>query len=1270
MKSGWNTALEGRVRRTDPTARIMVEARVETAADLRQRYDQFQNLDSLPANAELVSDGGVRLKATGASGPGTATQTAFARSLLDSGATTPFMDPLVPKDSAPFLNTQQNRLAAMIEWIGSESTQMQLTQIQAWLHPRFSSSVAKTVAQWRMDLFAVVVVNDANPSNPGQGWAWQVVPLTSRPIFAPAPGEAAGFVTFDLSTWGIFPKSVAAAQVVVANFAAIPFSVNEIVMVALFTGVDANGNPATNIGLGFDGGHASQVSAAGSKLTGQLVKWLNPTQESSAQTGLPLQSPGYLNAVGPSGTVPTIQTTFGTYTAATVTFSTNKINLGTPILKANLELVGRSETPPGTSVTYQVQDDSAAWQTYTDGQTLNQIAGTFASASYQQLAIRSTLTPNTAADRTPILRTLGARAITITDLSDIAQVERVAWACDPSTHKAELPELSLIAIHDGERDFRDAISYLLANNPIGSIILRLWAGDKSLPKGQWCALDDFLIDDYDLAAPHTRLTALSVLALIRGALPNLTAEVDAYPNADTSNPGVWTASAGTTLWQALADNNGGSGLLPWDDSTYIQSVTNPANAQYTTALGSIGAPNQIAGIQVQYRYALSGGASLNLKVELMQGSTVIQDNGNITVNSATVSQGSFTLTGGAAARVTNWGGLSLRFTANGTGQLRVMWARLAVLPIRPSLLYANQTPQAVYSDLLSNQIALDARYRGPSMQGIPGLDTGTPITVSKTITSPPGGPSDLKMAKDEVDALAFVAGGVVTSSQGRVLYRALYDVAVDAASGFVTYTPSNRSVVLYIPAQELAENIAISPGFRYRVPLFRVPWGYDYKANAYTGEARGASGPALSAMGVTALGAARVDPPQRPDDRIGQWIPTQNLANGVALRHIIAFGLGLLVWRFRTTYAHPELEIGDAIAIQTDRFVAWDPTAGGAQNGRPLFGPMWVAGIVVGIYDVWGKDLAIWIPNWASLGPGNGPQQVAGYVPWNGGQIPIGAPITPTPYPSNIGQTSSWNNAQGSIIPSACGGGTSFFSWKAGGLSSGQMWASFGWTAQTVYRPDGSQLPIAAPPAAPDAPVLGQQAGGALGARTLFCRIAYARKLGVGNLVALYPVSAEASFAVSANNLLTVQAPGAQANYDGWCVLVGNTTNLEFGQPASGAGAGTTAILPFGAQWVENVSGFRTTNTQFDNANWKSVTLVDLSTSITLSMYPYFNQVTALVELGPFVGAGGDPGTAQIQVSDFHIPLSTLVSGSYSFAVNVPAAAGSNSGSGGGGRLT
>jgi hypothetical protein len=237
-------------------------------------------------------------------------------------------------------------------------------------------------------------------------------------------------------------------------------------------------------------------------------------------------------------------------------------------------------------------------------------------------------------------------------------------------------------------------------------------------------------------------------------------------------------------------------------------------------------------------------------------------------------------------------------------------------------------------------------------------------------------------------------------------------------------------------------------------------------------------------------------------------------------------------------------------------------------------------------------------------------------------------------------------NDQGSMAPTAIPASGTFFSYASNGIAS-HMWISWGWNAQTLSRADQSTVSVPAPPAAPAAPTLTDVAGGALGARTDFVRICYTKD---GKL---YPVSTEASRAISANRLLQVAAPTTDNNYDGWVVLVSATTNTETVQ---------TGVQPFGAPWTEPSTGFTTNLTPW-SSSWKSITTTELVVSTTYYFYGSFDVAANLVRV--FGGTvGQDAPSAGKQNGDGRIPLSF---GAMT-AATLTAGTG-NSGNGGGGKF-
>jgi hypothetical protein len=240
---------------------------------------------------------------------------------------------------------------------------------------------------------------------------------------------------------------------------------------------------------------------------------------------------------------------------------------------------------------------------------------------------------------------------------------------------------------------------------------------------------------------------------------------------------------------------------------------------------------------------------------------------------------------------------------------------------------ANQTLEDVWTDLMDVQLALLGRMRGPGVED----DT---TQVSNSIAD-----SD---AKDELDAIAALAGGGNISSQGQVKFVSLF-----ATTGLAAAFPSEEITVL-----------EMTPGLRYRVPESFVDYDWDALEERFRAQVRGANAAAL-----TALGEAYIEP-ARLDDRIAKWIAADSLAQTVADRDVRFRATGIPTWRFRSTYAYPELEPGDVVAVETERFVLRDPVTTAGVRGR-----LWALGILTAVEGCDGRDFTVWIRQFADFLP-------------------------------------------------------------------------------------------------------------------------------------------------------------------------------------------------------------------------------------------------------------------------------------------------------------
>jgi hypothetical protein len=242
------------------------------------------------------------------------------------------------------------------------------------------------------------------------------------------------------------------------------------------------------------------------------------------------------------------------------------------------------------------------------------------------------------------------------------------------------------------------------------------------------------------------------------------------------------------------------------------------------------------------------------------------------------------------------------------------------------------------------------------------------------------------------------------------------------------------------------------------------------------------------------------------------------------------------------------------------------------------------------------------------------------------------------------------------------------------------MWLTINTAADySLRRPDGSTVLTKATNAydRPAAPTLSQVAGGALGARTLFVRVAYVKLNPQANAGIMYRTSLESSLAVLANNLLVVKAPPAVAGYDGWVVLCGTATNTEvIQQRLGGGGAVFDGVQPFGVDWIEPVGGAQsssTLRTPYDPFMDSGFTLSERAATTTYKGYLYFDQSVGTLG-GVFRFAAGASGiwpttgdeiAAQEQNADRVMALSF----GPTISPATPAVSGTSSGSGSGGKF-
>ena len=286
--------------------------------------------------------------------------------------------------------------------------------------------------------------------------------------------------------------------------------------------------------------------------------------------------------------------------------------------------------------------------------------------------------------------------------------------------------------------------------------------------------------------------------------------------------------------------------------------------------------------------------------------------------------------------------------------------------------YSNALISVARADILSGQLDIPARRIGPGAID-PQIDSDgdgvidTDALVTKTIFDADG--------KAEVTALDFLSGGSTIASQGRMKWVRIHpDPTAD---------PTPHPVDA-IPLEEGAIRSA-TPGYSERVAEFFVPWGWDELQDegrgSYLGDVRAFHTQAISKLGTAQARQALVP---RLEDEIAEWIPQSGtngsgdpvggLAELVAKRQVTTFGMGMMTVTVRSTYPHPQLEPGDVVEVQTDRFVGRHPT-----SDSPLRGMLWLYGPVVAVHDPLGMTVTVLVRNYDDILPGSVDIERLGY---------------------------------------------------------------------------------------------------------------------------------------------------------------------------------------------------------------------------------------------------------------------------------------------------
>jgi len=928
MRAGWNATIEERTLRPDATTRpfpvftvIEKNANGTLRQKMRQTRDDWGQADGTApgpppthADFDFLPEGDVRLKDT-------------IVTLLENTAHNAYFTDL--DSNFPFF-------CARIEWGGTEPTEFEIDQLLVWLNPRTGAGTRQVVT-WRLELYQLMQTGFLT------GVSRQLVlAKLADPLDVAVAGDSEGLVTFDYTVAPVIqrpqPKKITplvrdllALNDIFANAGPVPITF------VIIKALKADGSAAGNVGWGYNSAAAS-VSTGSNVLSSRKLKAPSGISLGTFLNGV-FDDPTHLDD-GSAGGTPRMTIKSGTYATVekTLSFTTNLFDLG-GAPSGDVVLTIQGNVPNGCTLQGRIRNNAdSAWVNFTSGQRMIADLGLTPTTTRK---MQAGLTANAAGTQTPTLTRLGLGAVLEYNLIRQSRITGGDWAIDPLTMKGEIPEIEISLIRDGIRDYASAIEDLMSGNYIGDQLISIYYGDEMLwnqSRSLCLHVDDFLIDGVSNRGAEIVLRCLSINCLLRDMVPRYEPGEILAPDGDNA-VGAWTTDAGggANLYQRIDE-------AVFDDADYIRSDLTPSNSGCSVTLPT---PSDPVGrrhiVDYRYRKDATGGENIDLTVSLYCGATLLAEttHTNITTDAAGFSTlGSFSLTDDQVKLITDYTQLLVKFTANkfsGAGARRavVTWCRFRTGGKRDQVTFLNQTLKSVWQSLMVNELGMDARYVGPGPE-----DTTT--TVSKMIleAQQQGKP----VSKAEVDAIAQLAGGGNLPSQGRIKFVDMY---------------GPKPIRAIFPSSELVLPDA-TPGYEQRVPEYFVRFNWNSIKGDFDDEVR-----VFHSGALTNLGKARLDPLRTLDDEVSKWIATEALARAVGERHVKAVGPGLMEWPFNAKYAHPFLEPGDVVLLQTDKFVSRDPNAANAIRGQS-----WVLACISSC-DVTAKRFKGWVRNHSDILPSN-----------------------------------------------------------------------------------------------------------------------------------------------------------------------------------------------------------------------------------------------------------------------------------------------------------
>lgn len=177
--------------------------------------------------------------------------------------------------------------------------------------------------------------------------------------------------------------------------------------------------------------------------------------------------------------------------------------------------------------------------------------------------------------------------------------------------------------------------------------------------------------------------------------------------------------------------------------------------------------------------------------------------------------------------------------------------------------------------------------------------------------------------------LSFIRGGTTVEVAGQIVYRQIYPL-YDAA-GNMTVMPDGLREPRHVFTPGTTVGLDTPTGLAERAPTVVCAYGVNYTA-ADPDATPGRTTAAVDADALAWHQRADVEslaPAEVPED-VARWLyntADQGLYLASQLARMVgsALSTGLRVWPWGSTDAHPDLVVGDTVAVVTDQYTDYDP---------------------------------------------------------------------------------------------------------------------------------------------------------------------------------------------------------------------------------------------------------------------------------------------------------------------------------------------------------